>query len=92
MTSKTAATMTIERPSRQVAITIAELADSRISGAAKEMPMSDAANTSTGERRETGESLGADEAGIATGKGAAQHGTRAHDRCRSLSLRLASPP
>ena len=33
------------------------------------MPTSDAANTSTGERRETGESLGADEAGIATGKG-----------------------
>ena len=61
--------MTIESPSRQVAITIAELSDSRISGAAKEMPTSDAANTSTGERRETGESLGADEAGIATGKG-----------------------
>jgi hypothetical protein len=31
------------------------------------MPTSDAANTSTGERRETGVSLGADEAGIATG-------------------------
>ena len=69
VTSRTAATMIMESPSRQVAITMAELADSRISGAAKDMPISDAASTSTGERRDRVDSRGEDEAGIAAGRG-----------------------
>jgi hypothetical protein len=72
--------MSMDSPSRQVAITMAELADNRISGAAKEMPINDAARTSTGERRETVEPRGDDEGGIATGKGTAQAGVGLHDR------------
>ena len=60
--------MIIDRPKRQVAITIAELSESLISGAANEMPTSDAASTSTGDRRERGEALGNDEADIAAGR------------------------
>ena len=59
---------------------MAELADNRISGAAKEMPINDAASTRTGERRETVDPRGDDEVGIATGMGTAQDGVRGHDR------------
>ena len=59
---------------------MAELADHRISGAAKEMPINDAAKTSTGERRDTADPRGDDEMGIATGKGTAQAGVGLHDR------------
>ena len=45
-------------------MTIAELSESRIRGAANEMPISDAAKTSTGERRETRAVLGDDGADI----------------------------
>jgi hypothetical protein len=59
---------------------MAELADNRISGAAKEMPINDAASTSTGERRETVDPRGDDEVGIATGKGTARDGDGMLDR------------
>lgn len=57
----------MESPRRHVAITIAELAESRISGAANEMPISDAASTSTGARRDTAD-WREDEMGISAGK------------------------
>lgn len=41
--------MTMENPSRQVAITRGSAPDNRISGAAQEMPASDRASTSIGE-------------------------------------------
>jgi hypothetical protein len=78
--SKTAATISRDNPNRQVAITMAELADNRISGAAKEMPINDAASTSTGERRETVDPREDDEVDIATGMGTAQDGIGMLDR------------
>ena len=48
---------------------MAELSESLIRGAANEMPISDATRTSTGERRETADTRGDDEAGIAAGEG-----------------------
>ncbi len=52
---------------------MAELAESRISGAANEMPISEAAKTSTGDRRETadarGDARGDDELDISVGRG-----------------------
>lgn len=61
--------MSKDSPNRHVAMTIAGLAESRMSGAANEIPMSEAASTSTGEVRAPGESCAGDDVGIATEKG-----------------------